>query len=248
MNYYIIHLFKNTQVNSFLLSGTTRNAELTKSNCFPNYWNNDVAHNIRNLFQVTTMYISELNKKNIIIQYHGMAETTCDEDVFIANGMNSSYIPNNFTDFFFLLMYRSIKENSSWKLSHTGISNCSLLATLNTQGRVLNQNSNINPCLMRSIQSKDSFIHIEQKIKSRVAAPDILYDFKVLPSSKVFPLNINLCIHGGIPSFSPIFCFTVSTFIVSISSISKEICLPTTVFTCKKLDIVEGKAVLSILA
>jgi hypothetical protein len=82
--------------------------------------------------------------------------------------MNSSYIPDNIKDFNFLLLFKLVKENSSWKVSHTGNSTCKLLATLNTQGRVLNQNVNIDPCKMKSVISKDSFLHVEQKIKSRI--------------------------------------------------------------------------------
>jgi hypothetical protein len=80
------YLFKNSKnIKSLLLSGTTRDAELRESNCLSNYWIGDVSHNSRNLFQVTTMYIAEQIKKDIIIQLHGMSETTCIEDVFIVN-------------------------------------------------------------------------------------------------------------------------------------------------------------------
>jgi hypothetical protein len=163
------YLFERVnRITSYLLSGTTRNAEERRSPCFENYFLLDMSHSNESFFIETTKVISKQNENNEssnhVIQLHGMAETTCLEDVFIANGLPSTYKPTIERDKFLLNFIEKVKENSNFVISHVGRnSTCKLLGTLNTQGRILNQNGNINSCTSRNIISKDKFIHIEQK-------------------------------------------------------------------------------------
>eukprot|EP01080_Neovahlkampfia_damariscottae_P005383 gene5383-9190_t len=151
---------------SLLISGTMRNVSLSEKNDCQKYLKYDKAHNDEFLFQKTTEMIS---KDDILFQFHGMAETTCKEDVFISNGFkywNKTEISIGDKN---MLKLTSISRSISkdWNIQNSKTSECRLVGASNVQGRLHN---GVNPkkvCKENPKLPFGNFIHIEQKIKAR---------------------------------------------------------------------------------
>ena len=157
-----VGVFKGTQSRSFLMAGSHRNADTATSPCQNAYLVADAAHNVANMFQPTTEELAAHYGAFPwnAIQWHGMAADTCTNvDVYLSHGRNQVpaagdkivELKNN------LLAYRP-----SWKLQTPGTGACSLNATDNVQGRLLNGVAAGAVCGTVAAGYTGTFLHIEQ--------------------------------------------------------------------------------------
>ena len=135
-------------------SGTTTACSGTSQK----YRISDQAHNVDCTFQKTTETLESILKNMIVIQPHGFAKGSTDPDLIISNGTQltpaKDYIAvlrDNLLD---------IDNNLTFKIAHLDLGWTRLIATTNTQGRLINGSN--NPCTLNSSSTTGRFIHIEQ--------------------------------------------------------------------------------------
>jgi hypothetical protein len=158
-------VFKNSKNSkSLLISGTMRNVSLTEINNCQKYYRYDVAHNDEFLFQKTTEIIP---RNEIILQFHGMADSTCEEDVFISNGFKYSGNQSSGDANMLKLTQITRMVAPNWRIENTKTSNCKLVAASNVQGRFFNGVERNQVCHQNAQLPQGNFIHIEQKMKAR---------------------------------------------------------------------------------
>lgn len=182
-------LFENVKsVRAVLFAGATRYAMDQMSTCQSSNFAYDVAHNLDNLFhEATIQYFNtykNAGKDVVVIQMHGMAETTCGTvSAYMSNG-----ILNTETETLARLRANWQRQAPTWELYTPKQSGtvCNLNGETNVQGRFLNGNGNatINWCTTKASGASDRFIHIEQKRLVRDA-----YNQTIAAFSETFPYN-----------------------------------------------------------
>jgi hypothetical protein len=157
-----IGVFRDTDSRSYLMAGAHRLANSGSSTCQSAYGPADAAHNVDNMFQATTAELMAYYGATPwwAIQWHGMAADTCGQaqvylshgrDVLPVNGDKSLALKNN------MLVY-----HPAWDLETTGTGACTLNATDNTQGRLMNGVPAAQVCGTAAASYSGRFLHIEQ--------------------------------------------------------------------------------------
>lgn len=159
-----IGLFKSTDARSFLMCGAHRHANGTTGGCQSSYGPADCAHNKANMF---TMANQELDAFYALsswtaIQWHGMAADSCGGvSAYMTQGFNAAPATSTKLN---LLKQMVADDQPNWDVRDPGDGGCTLNATNNVQGRILNGVAYANVCsTAASASAADKFIHIEQK-------------------------------------------------------------------------------------
>ncbi len=157
-----IGIFRDTDSRSYLMAGAHRLANSGSSSCQSSYGPADAAHNVDNMFHATNAELMAHYGTGdwSAIQWHGMAADTCDAaEVYLSHGRN--VVPAS-TDPSFVLKSNMLLSHPTWDVETTGTGACTLNATDNTQGRLLNGVSAANVCGTAATSYSGRFLHIEQ--------------------------------------------------------------------------------------
>ncbi|NOT55584.1 MAG: hypothetical protein HOP18_13355 [Deltaproteobacteria bacterium] len=161
-----IGIFTGTRSRSFLLAGTHRDSDPTLSTCQTAYSRPDAGHNTGTLFEPAVAELLAFYHSNgkpwTGLQFHGMADTTCDGvDTHMTYGLTSSPLTS---DTIRTLKANLLWYNPAWSVTVPGdLPACSLNGTLNVQGRLLNNVPLTSVCTTSATAASKRFIHIEQK-------------------------------------------------------------------------------------
>ena len=119
----------------------------------------DQAHVVNSTFQKTTNVLSQLIDSIIVLQPHGFAKLSGDPDLIMSNG--TQLTPPG-VDYLSLLKDNlvSLDNSLTFKIAHVDLSWTRLIATTNTQGRLINGSA--NPCNLNPPSTSGRFLHIEQ--------------------------------------------------------------------------------------
>ena len=157
-----ITIFKETDSRSYLMAGAHRNANSASSTCQSSYGSADAAHNINNMFHATNQeLIAHYGAADwTAIQWHGMAADTCSSThVYPSHGRN---VTPNSGDRIVTLRNNILVYHPTWDVDLPGSGACSLNATDNTQGRLINGVPAGSECATAATTYNGRFIHIEQ--------------------------------------------------------------------------------------
>jgi hypothetical protein len=121
------------------------------------YRYSDQCHVVQSTFQITTEEMLDVYPQLIFIQPHGFTKETGDPDIIMSNG--STLIPS--VDYLPLLRSNLLLQDNTltFKICHLD-SWTRLMASDNTQGRLVNGSS--NPCYNTASSNTGRFIHLEQ--------------------------------------------------------------------------------------
>ncbi|KAJ7106442.1 hypothetical protein C8R43DRAFT_210629 [Mycena crocata] len=185
-------LFKSTRARSLLIPGRVRTANLTPSDCVipasssTIYYKTDPAHDVAEPFFSASKTIRTWQQANggcpaqscAFIQLHGKGASSCPADtMFLSSGIGRSTSSVAwYTDTVDRPIKRLQKELlaafPTWNVSLPSDSACSLTATDNVFGRLVNGIAERLVCTQASTAdlATGEFIHIEQAIVSRGSA------------------------------------------------------------------------------
>ncbi|MCI0476841.1 MAG: hypothetical protein L0Y55_11380, partial [Anaerolineales bacterium] len=170
-------VFKGVNARSFLLAGSHRDANPTRSTCQPSTGEGeaDAAHNETSLFFIATQALSDYYNANgkewTAIQFHGMGTTSCPGvDAFLTYGFSAAPKPG---DKILDLRANIAKRDPKWVITVPGDSPvCNLTGGTNVGGRLLNNVPADQVCSIGATAYTGKFIHIEQKTNLRAAIAD----------------------------------------------------------------------------
>jgi hypothetical protein len=177
-------IFKGIDGRSYLLAGAHREANSSPSACQAMYTDSDVAHNIANCFQATTVQMKSfydvLGADFTVFQFHGMATTTCPGvNVYLTRGLSSTPVA---ADLIFTLKANLLAHNPTWVVSVPGDTPaCSLNGTTNVQGCFLNGVEAGSVCFTAASSSTGIFYYTEQILASRNAGDWVSAIIETLP-------------------------------------------------------------------
>ncbi|MGE0131789.1 MAG: BACON domain-containing protein [Blastocatellales bacterium] len=157
-----ITIFKETDSRSYLMSGAHRSANSASSSCQSSYGSADAAHNVNNMFHAANQELINWYGATAwnAIQWHGMAADTCSNThVYPTHGMNITPLA---TDKISELRDNVLVYHPAWDVDLPGAGACSLNATDNTQGRLINGVPAGSVCGTAASSYNGRFIHIEQ--------------------------------------------------------------------------------------
>jgi len=124
----------------------------------------DCAHNKANMFTMTNQYLDDFYGASswTAIQWHGMSADVCGGvSAYMSQGFLTAPAPSTKLS---RLKQMIISNQPDWDVRAAGDGSCTLHATDNVQGRLLNGVSYSNACsTSASAPVGDKFIHIEQK-------------------------------------------------------------------------------------
>ena len=163
-------VFRETNSRSFLMCGAHRDANPQPSSCQSSYNAADCAHNVNNMFQPANeeLQVFYAGRSWNAIQWHGMAADTCPAvDSYLSHGMNQ---PPAAGDKIISLKNNVSKYHPTWVVDVPGAGACSLNATDNVQGRLLNGVFPGSVCGTAASLYTGAFIHNEQDPGFRTAA------------------------------------------------------------------------------
>jgi hypothetical protein len=162
-----ITIFKETDSRSYLMAGAHRDANpadstCQNSTCQSSHKEADAAHNTANMFHATNQEL--INWYGAAswnaIQWHGMEADTCPStDVYPSHGMDVTPLA---TDTISVLRDNLLVYNPTWDVDLPGAGACTLNATDNTQGRLINGVPAGSVCCTPASSYNGRFIHIEQ--------------------------------------------------------------------------------------
>lgn len=163
-----IGIFGGTDSRSWLMAGAHRQASNNSSSCQSSYFASDAAHNVDNMFHATNAELMAFYGSNDwqAIQWHGMATDTCTTNAFLSHGrdVNPSAGDKNLA-----LKNSMLGYHPTWNLE-TPDTSCTLNATDNTQGRLINGVAAGSVCGTAASSYNGRFLHIEQDPNYRLAA------------------------------------------------------------------------------
>jgi hypothetical protein len=162
--------FRDTNSRSYLMCGAHRDANTVVSTCQPEYNQADCAHNIDNMFHAVNQELKDFyaGQSWNAIQWHGMAESTCpNTNAYFSHGRN--VVPAA-GDKIVALRNNMLTYHPSWLIDTPGTGACSLNATDNVQGRLLNEVFSGSVCGTAASLYTGKFIHNEQDPLFRTAA------------------------------------------------------------------------------
>ena len=155
-----VGVFKATRSRSFLMAGARRDASATTSSCQSSSVISDVAHNVNNMFHATNEQILVSAPTTTVIQWHGMAATSCSGvDVYLSHGRN--VVPQS-NDPIEALRQALAAAQPTWSVATPGTNACSLTGTTNTQGRLFNGVASGSVCSVAASSYTGRWLHIEQ--------------------------------------------------------------------------------------
>ena len=157
-----VAVFKGTDSRSYVMAGTHRDANAALSTCRPSHPESDASHNSNTMVQATNeellAYYGEASW--VAIQWHGMGVSTCPgTDVYPSHGRDVTPAP---TDTIAVLRNNLLVQHPAWKVDLPGSGSCSLNATENVQGRLLNGVAADSVCGTEAARYTQRFVHIEQ--------------------------------------------------------------------------------------
>lgn len=167
------YIFKNQSCRALFISGTHRCNNSTPTTCSGTsqvctgqddpYKISDQAHVVNGTLQKVTEVLNSAISNLYVIQVHGFDQDTGDPDLIISNG--TRYTPN--PDYIPVLRDNLLIIDNllTFKIAHIDLSWTKLIATVNTQGRFINQSS--DPCSQSASTSTGRFIHVEQSYNLR---------------------------------------------------------------------------------
>ncbi len=164
--YQGIRIFQNLGARAYIVSGTYRCNNTTETTCAgtstvcggTSYRISDLAHNVDGTFQKSTEILEPGISGLIVIQPHGFNKDGNDPDLIMSNGNVNA--PT--TDYFSALKDNLLIEDNmlTFKIAHIDTAWTELIATTNTQGRLINGSD--NPCNKSASSNAGRFFHIEQ--------------------------------------------------------------------------------------
>lgn len=166
-----IGVFKGTESRTFFLAGARRAVGAT-SMCQPDsaHSSSDAAHNTDTMVFAATQELDAWygSKPWHQLQFHGMAATTCPGvGVYITNGKNMTPASG---DTLLVLKANVLKFQPTWILNVPGDApGCSLNATTNVHGRLLNGVTAEHVCGVSAKTYSQKFFHLEQAPNFRKA-------------------------------------------------------------------------------
>ena len=136
-------------------SGTTTAC----SSSSQSYRISDQAHAVKCTFQKTTEVLLQQIDSLVVLQPHGFAKQTGDPDLIMSNG--TQLTPTG-EDYLLKLKQNLLELDNSltFKVAHVDLSWTRLIATTNTQGRLINGSN--NPCNLNPPSTSGRFLHVEQ--------------------------------------------------------------------------------------
>lgn len=163
-----VYCFKNSLSRALFINGTHRcnSEELsscsgTTSACGSSepFRISDMAHNTTSMFQSVTKTVYNKLSSSVFIQLHGFSKQASDPFVIMSNGTRET--PS--TDYATLIKDALVIEDNSltFKLAHIDTDWTRLIGFTNTQGRLINNSSNV--CNTSATVTSGRFIHIEQE-------------------------------------------------------------------------------------
>src|SRR3989339_137743 len=162
-------IFKTSGARALFISGTHRCNSSVFTTCSgtttvcsstsQSYRISDQAHVVNGTFQKTTEVLLPLIENLIVIQPHGFAKQSSDPDLIMSNG--TQLTPSGI-DYLSLLKTNLLNLDNSltFKIAHIDLAWTRLIATTNTQGRLIN--GSINPSNLNSPSTSGRFLHLEQ--------------------------------------------------------------------------------------
>ena len=165
-----IGIFGGTDSRSYLMAGAHRSANSGASACQNSYGPADVAHNVANMFHATNAELMAFYATAPwqAIQWHGMAADTCSAaQAYLSHGRAVSPAPG---DKNLELKNAMLGYHPAWDLEVPGTGACTLNATDNTQGRLLNGIPAASVCGTAATSYTGQFLHIEQDPGFRLPA------------------------------------------------------------------------------
>jgi hypothetical protein len=157
-----ISIFKETDSRSYLMAGAHRDANSTSSACQGSFKEADAAHNTATMFHATNQELIRWYGAAPwnAIQWHGMAAATCPNTaVFPSHGLDAT---SRAADPISVLKANLLVHHPTWDVDLPGAGACSLNATDNTQGRLINGVPAGSVCEAPASSYNGKFIHIEQ--------------------------------------------------------------------------------------
>jgi hypothetical protein len=157
-----VTVFKETDSRSYLMAGAHRDANSAASTCRPSHPQSDASHNSNTMVQATNEELLAYYGAAswFAIQWHGMAASTCPKtDVYPSHGRNVAPAP---TDKIAVLRNNLLVHHPTWDVDLPGSDSCSLNATENVQGRLLNDVAAECVCCTEGSSYTQKFVHIEQ--------------------------------------------------------------------------------------
>jgi hypothetical protein len=157
-----IGIFRDTESRSYLMAGAHRSANSGSSSCQSSYGPADAAHNVDNMFHATNAELMAHYGQSDwwAIQWHGMAADTCENaEVYLSHGRNVLPVSG---DKILDLKNKMLLHHPTWDVETTGSGACTLNATDNTQGRLINGVAPAQVCGTAATSSTGRFLHIEQ--------------------------------------------------------------------------------------
>ncbi|CAK5279686.1 unnamed protein product, partial [Mycena citricolor] len=172
-------LFHLAQARSVLIAGRARQALHRVSACQParGYWATDPAHDVAEPFFAASKAIFDWDRAQDVratfVQMHGKARSSCPSDMaFISAGVGPSvFYDTPLAAPIHRLTAALISRFPAWRVSTPNTSPCSLLATDNVFGRLVNGVAEGDVCETVAAEGDVTgrFVHIEQAIGARMA-------------------------------------------------------------------------------
>ncbi len=163
-------IFKHTNSRNFLMAGAPRDTNVTTSQCQLSSSDSDAARNTALMFHATNeaMFTFYADNPWYVLQWHGMATTTCAAEVFMTYGVTTSPAQ---TDKIVELRNSMLKYHPTWCIEVPGTpcaaTICNQYAATNTQGRLLNGVATGNVCDKSSSSYSGRYFSIEQDPNNR---------------------------------------------------------------------------------
>ena len=157
-----IGIFGGTNSRSYLVAGAHRLANSGSSSCQSSYGPADAAHNVNNMFHATNLELMAFYGSTSwqAIQWHGMAADTCSgAEAYLSHGRTVAPAPG---DKNLALKNSMLGYHPTWDVETPGTNACTLNATDNTQGRLLNGVPASSVCGTAAGSYTGTFLHIEQ--------------------------------------------------------------------------------------
>ena len=157
-----VTVFKDTDSRSYLMAGAHCDANSAASTCRPSFPESDASHNSNTMVQATNeeLLVYYGTASWFAIQWHGMAASTCpNTDVYPSHGRDVTSAP---TDKIAVLRDNLLVHHPTWDVDLPGSGSCSLNATENVQGCLLNGVAAERVCWTAASSYTQKFVHIEQ--------------------------------------------------------------------------------------
>ncbi|MEZ4946424.1 MAG: T9SS type A sorting domain-containing protein [Cyclobacteriaceae bacterium] len=188
------YVFKKADAAAFFVSGTHRCNTTTPTSCSGStsvcgssqaYRISDVAHNVLGPFHLATDVLNTRFSFGVFIQLHGFAKQAGDPSAIMSNGTRTTPSP----DYIGRLKNELVKVDATltFKVGHLDFEWDRLLATTNTQGRLINLS--VDPCSTNATNTKGQFIHIEQEF-DKLRASKQKWDVMVTGIQEVFKCGV----------------------------------------------------------